>query len=258
MGRLLDGMADARATTLVVVAGDHGEAFGEHGEITHSLFTYDTTLRVPLIMSGAGVTGHDVVVKDPVSLVDVAPTIVKIAGIGGVRRRWCGSVADLQRAGARARARSTRSRLRRSSISAGARCARCARGGWKYIAAPHPELYDLRDDPGETQNKISAEPQRAAEMAQRTDAISPADAGRRKRTRGSGSDRAPSGARVYGRASVRAGIPRRPEGSPGSSGTDRGDHFRRAAGRRAGAGAPQRYSRKMRRTRRRTCAWAMC
>jgi choline-sulfatase len=46
--------------------------------------------------------------------------------------------------------------------------------GWKYIAAPHPELYNLRDDPEETQNKISAEPQRASEMARRTDAISPA------------------------------------------------------------------------------------
>ena len=34
---------------------DHGEAFGEHGEIGHSMFVYDTTLRVPLIVAGPGV-----------------------------------------------------------------------------------------------------------------------------------------------------------------------------------------------------------
>ena len=36
------------------LAADHGEAFGEHGEVGHSIFVYDTTLRVPLILSGAG------------------------------------------------------------------------------------------------------------------------------------------------------------------------------------------------------------
>ena len=40
-----------RASTLVVVAADHGEAFGEHGEIGHSIFVYDTTLRVPLVIA---------------------------------------------------------------------------------------------------------------------------------------------------------------------------------------------------------------
>ena len=69
-----------RAPTLVVVAGDHGEAFGEHGEISHSLFIYDTTLRVPLVLSGAGVAPD--ARRVAVSLVDVAPTIVLIAGPG--------------------------------------------------------------------------------------------------------------------------------------------------------------------------------
>ena len=48
-------LGDATATTLVVAAGDHGEAFGEHGEFSHSIFVYDTTLRVPLIIAGPGV-----------------------------------------------------------------------------------------------------------------------------------------------------------------------------------------------------------
>jgi arylsulfatase A-like enzyme len=50
VGRLLDSLGDLGSQTLIVAAWDHGEAFGEHGEISHSLFTYDTTLRVPLIL----------------------------------------------------------------------------------------------------------------------------------------------------------------------------------------------------------------
>ena len=64
VGRLLDGLGERDRATLIVVAGDHGEAFGEHGEISHSIFTYDTTLRVPLIMPGAGVSRQGAVVKD--------------------------------------------------------------------------------------------------------------------------------------------------------------------------------------------------
>ena len=47
IGRLIDALGTARADTLIVAAGDHGEAFGEHGEYAHSIFVYDTTLRVP-------------------------------------------------------------------------------------------------------------------------------------------------------------------------------------------------------------------
>jgi arylsulfatase A-like enzyme len=64
-------------TSLIVVAGDHGEAFGEHGEIGHSVFVYDTTLRVPLIFAGRVVS--QATVDDPVSLVDVMPTILELA-----------------------------------------------------------------------------------------------------------------------------------------------------------------------------------
>ena len=54
LGRLLAGLGERAASALVIVAGDHGEAFGEHGEIAHSVFLYDTTLRVPLIIAGPG------------------------------------------------------------------------------------------------------------------------------------------------------------------------------------------------------------
>jgi len=55
IARLLAALAPVRDQTLVVAAGDHGEAFGEHGEYAHSIFVYDTTLRAPLVMSGPGI-----------------------------------------------------------------------------------------------------------------------------------------------------------------------------------------------------------
>jgi len=172
VGRLLDGMSDTKGSTLVVVAADHGEAFGEHGEITHSLFTYDTTLRVPLIMAGAGIAAHDVVVQDTVSLVDVAPTISRLAGTGG----FDADGIDLSPAfsGQALPSRALYAESFAPLFDFGWSPLRTLRSGtWKYIAAPKPELYNLQDDPNETNNRIASDPQRAGEMARRVDAISP-------------------------------------------------------------------------------------
>src|SRR4029453_4236661 len=63
-------------------AATRGEGCGGAGETSHSVFTYDTTLRVPVMFAGAGVTGHGLIVHDAVSLIDIAPTIAAIMQIG--------------------------------------------------------------------------------------------------------------------------------------------------------------------------------
>lgn len=81
VGRLLDVVAarpDADRTWIVVVA-DHGEGLGEHGEATHGVLLYDPTIRVPLIIHGPGVRPG--VVATPASLVDLAPTLLDLAGL---------------------------------------------------------------------------------------------------------------------------------------------------------------------------------
>src|SRR4029079_3101155 len=69
----------ALGRTLVLVTADHGEALGEHGEETHGVFVYDSTLRVPWIMAGPGVPAGAV---PPVVArgIDVAPTLLDLAG----------------------------------------------------------------------------------------------------------------------------------------------------------------------------------
>ena len=51
---LLEELRAAPRPTLVVVTGDHGEGLGDHGELTHGLFVYESTLRVPLIVAELG------------------------------------------------------------------------------------------------------------------------------------------------------------------------------------------------------------
>lgn len=65
--------------TTVVIAADHGENFGEHGLLRHGLCLYDTLLHVPLIirLPNAGQCGH---VKEMVQLIDLVPTLLKLAG----------------------------------------------------------------------------------------------------------------------------------------------------------------------------------
>src|SRR5256884_5703968 len=85
IARLLQTSPAAANVTSIVIAGDHGEAFGEHGEYAHSIFVYDTTLRVPLIIVPAARTSSDggvvsAVVRSPVTLADVAPTVMHLVG----------------------------------------------------------------------------------------------------------------------------------------------------------------------------------
>lgn len=175
VGRLLAGLGFDRAQTLVVVASDHGEAFGEHGEISHSVFTYDTTLRVPLIVSGATVAAGQVV-REPVSLVDVAPTIAAIAGLG--RFESDGRVVLPPEGGNQAVVTAPRTLYAESFAPlldfGWAPLRTIRREQWKYIAAPRPELYDLAADPGEMHNIAAREPARAADLARQVDAISSA------------------------------------------------------------------------------------
>ena len=81
LGRVLDRLraAGLMDRTVVAVAGDHGEGLGEHGERTHGMLVYDSTLRVPLVI---GAPGRAPATSDePVSLVDLAPTLLRAAGV---------------------------------------------------------------------------------------------------------------------------------------------------------------------------------
>src|ERR1700689_3178730 len=66
---------------IIVVTGDHGEGLGEHGEETHGLFLYDSTLHLPLILKIPGAPHHGAVIAAQVRNTDIRPTILSAAGV---------------------------------------------------------------------------------------------------------------------------------------------------------------------------------
>ncbi len=84
IGALLSGLAKRGLidSTLVVVFGDHGEAFGQHaGNFAHTLAIYDENVRVPLMFVVPGEQPAATRINRTASLVDVPPTVLSLLGI---------------------------------------------------------------------------------------------------------------------------------------------------------------------------------
>ena len=166
IGRLLDAL-DARrlmGRTIVIVAGDHGESLGDHGEQAHGVFIYESVLRVPLIIRMPAVSPRRV--GGVVRLTDVMPTVLDLLGIPAPRMDGV-SLVDLltgRRSTLDLEAYSESEYPRRLGWSP----LRALRDGrFKLIDAPRPELYDLERDPFEERNVYAERPTTAAAMIQR-------------------------------------------------------------------------------------------
>lgn len=155
LGPILDGPEKER--WLVVLTSDHGEALGDHGELTHGIFAYEASLRVPLILHAPGLLRARVV-EAPVGHVDVMPSVLDAlglalpAGLSG-RSLWPLSF------GARAEPAAVYFEALSSSLNRGwAPLHGLVDGGLKYVDLPLPELYDLGRDPAEAQNLVARQP----------------------------------------------------------------------------------------------------
>lgn len=166
-GRLLEALAPRRAAGELVlcVAGDHGEALGEHDEDTHGLFLYDATMRVPLLFEAPGRIPPGTVVSAPVGLVDVAPTLLVLAGVDvpasvegrSLLARCTGDASP-------ARPVYLENEYPRRSFGWAALRGLVAEDR-KLIRGPGLELYDLDEDPGELRDLATAEAQSAERLA---------------------------------------------------------------------------------------------
>jgi arylsulfatase A-like enzyme len=130
----------------VVLVADHGESLGEHGEQTHGLLLSESVLRVPFLVRAPGVTPART--RDPVSLVDVAPTLLALAGVSPSAAVEGVDVT---------RARDAGRDLYAETLApyydhgwSGLRAIR--RRGMKLVDGPKPELYDVPEDPTEARN----------------------------------------------------------------------------------------------------------
>jgi arylsulfatase A-like enzyme/Flp pilus assembly protein TadD len=160
LGQLLDRLGGAHALdrALIVATADHGESLGDHGETTHGLFAYESTLAVPFIVSGTDV--GRAVVDVPVSHADILPTIVDLLGIAPPARLDGVSALAPQQAERPIHIEALEANLTRGW----APLTGVVSGDWKYVDLPLPELYNLRADPGETSNLVDREPTRRETM----------------------------------------------------------------------------------------------
>jgi arylsulfatase A-like enzyme/Tfp pilus assembly protein PilF len=144
--------------TIVVITSDHGEGLGEHGEPTHGVFLYQSTLHVPLVMVVPGLWPAGTRVQHLVSLVDIVPTLLELTGSPALADLDGSSLAGLVDGGSRGERWLPLESEYGFNAYGWATLAGITDGKQKWIGAPEPELYDLARDPGERRNLAVAQP----------------------------------------------------------------------------------------------------
>jgi tetratricopeptide (TPR) repeat protein len=173
LGAFLDRLRSSGALehTLLVIASDHGESLGEHGERTHGLFAYDATLRVPLIFWAKGAL-RPAVSRAPSRLVDLMPTILDLVGVSAppaINGRSLRTVSD--RADPADDPGTYFEALTANLTRGWAPLKGMVYGRWKAIDLPIPELYDVTVDPGETRNLYASNRAEARDVEARLDRV---------------------------------------------------------------------------------------
>jgi len=136
---------------IIIVVGDHGEGLGEHHEDTHGIFLYDSTLHVPLILKLPKNANAGAVVDTQVRTTDILPTVLDFIDVPKPEHLDGESLKPLL------------ARSESAQRIAFGETDYPLRFGWaplrsvrqsefKFIEAPRPELYDLRNDASESQN----------------------------------------------------------------------------------------------------------
>ena len=168
LGRLFAGLDKAKRKSIVIVVADHGESLGEHGERTHGIFTYRSTLSVPFLIAGPGIAAGRVV-SEPVSIMDIAPTVAELTGLPPAKLEDGISLAKTVRRGEAApRSRSLYFESMLPFYSYGWVAPRGeADGRYAFIDLPKKEVYDLRGDPGQLRNLHSEKDSLSASLARR-------------------------------------------------------------------------------------------
>jgi arylsulfatase A-like enzyme len=170
IGRFFDNLEELGLydSSLIVVFGDHGEGFLEHGLMNHGNSVYEELIRIPLLMRLPKGRSAGKIVKEPVQLIDVAPTILKEVGLQASPVMQGSFLFDpLQGDGSR-----------RIAYVSGAYAACVRTRSWKLIENPRSrfetipralqveyELYDLGEDPDEQKNLAAELPDRVTSMA---------------------------------------------------------------------------------------------
>ena len=151
-------------STLIIIIADHGEMLGEHKEMTHSYYIYNSNVKIPLVFKMPGVSAPRRI-KDTVGLVDITPTVCSLLGIEGPFTFQGVDISgyllddepeDIQR---HVYLESmTPTKYRGNSLLG------IVNDKYKYIQTTRPELYDIVNDYPESVNLVEKYPKIAHRM----------------------------------------------------------------------------------------------
>lgn len=148
---------------------DHGDTVGEHGIYGKKSF-FEAAVRVPMIFSGEGVTAGRRV-PEPVSLLDIGPTLCEWAGVDFPLPTDGHSLAAVLRGAGADASRTVYSELTDRVAGRWAYTAMARQGVYKYITChgdeSHDQLFDLSADPWELHNLAAEDPPLARQFSQR-------------------------------------------------------------------------------------------
>lgn len=162
VGRVIQALKDFGLydSTVIIITSDHGEMLGEHGELTHGYFIYQSAVKVPLIFKLPSQT-ESRQVQDVVGLIDIVPTVCSLLNIqppqvqGKDLRPYL-----LGKAVAKKERHIYTESLIPTKYNANTLLG-VVGGGLKYIQTTRPELYNLVSDPNESRNLVDHQPQQA-------------------------------------------------------------------------------------------------
>ena len=174
VGRLLNWLAaqGLEKRTIVVAVGDHGEGLGSHGEAEHGYFVYDYAVHVPFLVRLPLDGFRGIRVPAQVRTIDIVPTLLELIGANAPAEIDGESLAPILAHPGREGPRYAYSESMSPSLQYGWSALYGVQTlSYKYIEAPKPELYDLREDPDETDNRLARLPQAPRELREELEKI---------------------------------------------------------------------------------------
>ncbi len=154
IGKVFDWLKTNNRNKNLVIAiiGDHGESLGEHGEETHGFFTYNSTLRIPFVLTYPGAPAN-MQITENTAAVDLVPTLFDLLGFSDPIARDGESILHFLNGAKRNRDIYFESRY--PELFGWNGLQGLVRDDWKLISTTRSELYNLKSDPKEKQNLFS-------------------------------------------------------------------------------------------------------